>query len=162
MFMEQLDGTVLATALPTMAQSFGAAPLRMNIALTSYLLTLAMFIPASGRLADRYGSRTVFRAAIGLFTLGSILCGLSQSLAFLVAARMLQGMGGALMSPVGRLVLIRACSKSELVSAMAWLMIPATIGPILGPPLGGFIVTYLSWRWIFYINVPIGVPASSW
>ena len=157
MFMEQLDGTVLATALPTMAQSFGTAPLRMNIALTAYLLTLAMFIPASGKLADRYGSRTVFRAAIGLFTLGSILCGLSQSLAFLVAARMLQGMGGALMSPVGRLVLIRACSKSELVSAMAWLMIPATIGPILGPPLGGFIVTYLSWRWIFFINVPIGV-----
>ena len=157
MFMEQLDGTVLATALPAMAHSFGTAPLRMNIALTAYLLTLAMFIPASGKLADRYGSRTVFRAAIGLFTLGSILCGLSQSLPFLVAARMLQGTGGALMSPVGRLVMIRACSKSELVSAMAWLMIPATIGPILGPPVGGFIVTYLSWRWIFFINVPIGL-----
>ncbi|HSU06313.1 MAG TPA: DHA2 family efflux MFS transporter permease subunit, partial [Acetobacteraceae bacterium] len=157
MFMEQLDGTVLATALPTMAQSFGTAPLRMNVALTSYLLTLAMFIPASGKLADRYGSRTVFRAAIGLFTTGSILCGLAQNLPFLVAARMLQGMGGALMSPVGRLVLIRACSKSQLVSAMAWLMIPATVGPILGPPLGGFIVTYLSWRWIFFINVPIGL-----
>jgi EmrB/QacA subfamily drug resistance transporter len=157
MFMEQLDGTVLATALPAMAQSFGTAPLRMNIALTSYLLTLAMFIPASGKLADRYGSRTIFRAAIGLFTAGSILCGLSQNLPFLVGARMLQGMGGALMSPVGRLVLIRACSKSQLVSAMAWLMIPATAGPILGPPLGGFIVTYLSWRWIFFINVPIGL-----
>ncbi len=157
MFMEQLDGTVLATALPTMAESFHTAPLRMNVALTSYLLTLAMFIPASGKLADRFGSRTVFRAAIGLFTLGSILCGVSQSLAALVAARMLQGMGGALMSPVGRLVLLRACSKSELVASMAWLMIPATIGPILGPPLGGFIVTYLSWRWIFFINVPIGV-----
>jgi len=157
MFMEQLDGTVLATALPTMAHSFQVAPLRMNIALTAYLLTLAMFIPASGKLADRFGSRTVFRAAIGLFTTGSILCGLSQSLAFLVAARMLQGVGGALMSPVGRLVLIRACSKSELVTAMAWLMIPATIGPILGPPVGGFIVTYFSWRWIFFINVPIGV-----
>lgn len=157
MFMEQLDGTVLATALPTMAQSFHTAPLRMNIALTSYLLTLAMFIPASGKLADRYGSRTVFRGAIGLFTLGSILCGISQSLSFLVASRMLQGIGGAMMSPVGRLVLIRACSKSELVSAMAWLMIPATIGPILGPPLGGFIVTYVSWRWIFFINVPVGV-----
>ncbi|HEX5328107.1 MAG TPA: MFS transporter [Acetobacteraceae bacterium] len=157
MFMEQLDGTVLATALPSMAHSFAVAPLRMNVALTSYLLTLAMFIPASGKLADRYGSRTIFRAAIGLFTLGSILCGLSGSLPFLVAARMLQGTGGALMSPVGRLVLIRACSKSELVSAMAWLMIPATIGPIVGPPLGGFIVTYVSWRWIFFINVPIGV-----
>ncbi len=157
MFMEQLDGTVLATALPTMARSFHTAPLRMNIALTAYLLTLAMFIPASGKLADRYGSRTVFRAAIGLFTLGSILCGVAQSLPFLVGARMLQGVGGAMMSPVGRLVLIRACSKSELVSAMAWLMIPATIGPILGPPLGGFIVTYVSWRWIFFINVPVGV-----
>ncbi len=157
MFMEQLDGTVLATALPTMAASFHTEPLRMNIALTSYLLTLAMFIPASGKLADRWGSRTVFRAAIGLFTLGSILCGVSQNLFFLVASRMLQGMGGALMSPVGRLVMLRACSKSELVTAMAWLMIPATIGPIVGPPLGGFIVTYFSWRWIFFINVPIGI-----
>lgn len=157
MFMEQLDGTVLATALPTMARSFNADPLHMNVALTSYLLSLAMFIPASGRMADRFGSRTVFRAAIGLFTLGSILCAQAPSLAFLVFARMLQGTGGALMSPVGRLVLLRVVSKAELVRAMAWLMIPATIGPILGPPVGGFIVTYLSWHWIFYINVPIGV-----
>ncbi len=157
MFMEQLDGTVLATALPTMARSFNADPLHMNIALTSYLLTLAMFIPASGRLADRFGSRTVFRGAIALFTLGSIACAQAQSLDFLVVARMLQGTGGALMSPVGRLVLLRAVSKAELVRAMAWLMIPATIGPILGPPVGGFIVTYLSWHWIFYINVPIGL-----
>ena len=156
MFMEQLDGTVLATALPTMAKSFNADPLHMNVALTSYLLTLAMFIPASGRLADRFGSRTVFRAAIALFTLGSIACAQAPSLAFLVAARMVQGAGGAMMSPVGRLVLLRAVSKSELVKAMAWLMIPATIGPIVGPPVGGFIVTYLSWHWIFYINVPIG------
>jgi EmrB/QacA subfamily drug resistance transporter len=129
----------------------------MNVALTSYLLTLAMFIPASGRLADRFGSRTVFRSAIALFTLGSIACAQAQSLGFLVLARMLQGTGGALMSPVGRLVLLRVVSKAELVRAMAWLMIPATIGPILGPPVGGFIVTYLSWHWIFYINVPIGV-----
>ena len=157
MFMEQLDGTVLATALPTMAKSFNADPLHMNVALTSYLLTLAMFIPASGRLADRFGSRTVFRAAIGLFTLGSIACAQAPTLGFLVAARMLQGVGGAMMSPVGRLVMLRAVSKSELVNAMAWLMIPATIGPILGPPVGGFIVTYLSWHWIFYINVPIGI-----
>jgi EmrB/QacA subfamily drug resistance transporter len=157
MFMEQLDGTVLATALPTMARSFNADPLHMNVALTSYLLTLAMFIPASGRLADRFGSRTVFRGAIALFTLGSIACAQSQSLGVLVLARMLQGTGGALMSPVGRLVLLRVVSKAELVRAMAWLMIPATIGPILGPPVGGFIVTYLSWHWIFYINVPIGV-----
>ena len=157
MFMEQLDGTVLATALPTMAKSFHADPLHMNVALTSYLLTLAMFIPASARFADRFGSRTVFRAAIAMFTLGSIACAQAPTLAFLVAARMLQGAGGAMMSPVGRLVMLRAVSKSELVSAMAWLMIPATIGPIVGPPVGGFLVTYLSWHWIFYINVPIGI-----
>ncbi|HTI83728.1 MAG TPA: MFS transporter, partial [Acetobacteraceae bacterium] len=142
---------------PSMARSFHADPLHMNVALTCYLLTLAMFIPASGRVADRFGSRTVFRAAIGLFTLGSIGCAQAPTLSFLVAARMLQGVGGAMMSPVGRLVMLRAVSKSELVNAMAWLMIPATIGPILGPPVGGFIVTYLSWHWIFYINVPIGI-----
>ena len=157
MFMEQLDGTVLATALPTMAGSFDVDPLHMNIALTSYLLTLAMFIPASGRIADRFGSRSVFRAAIGLFTLGSVLCAQAPTLWALVAARMLQGAGGAMMSPVGRLVMLRVVSKAELVRAMAWLMVPATIGPIVGPPLGGFIVTYLSWHWIFYINVPIGL-----
>ncbi len=157
MFMEQLDGTVLATALPTMARSFDVDPLRMNIALTSYLLTLAMFIPASGRIADRFGSRSVFRAAIGMFTIGSILCAQAPTLWALVAARMLQGAGGAMMSPVGRLVMLRVVSKSELVRSMAWLMVPATIGPIVGPPLGGFVVTYLSWHWIFYINVPIGV-----
>ena len=157
MFMEQLDGTVLATALPTMARSFDADPLHMNIALTSYLLTLAMFIPASGRIADRFGSRSTFRAAIALFTLGSILCAQAPTLGALVAARMLQGAGGAMMSPVGRLVMLRVVSKAELVRSMAWLMIPATIGPIVGPPVGGFIVTYLSWHWIFYINVPIGV-----
>jgi EmrB/QacA subfamily drug resistance transporter len=157
MFMEQLDGTVLATALPAMARSFSAEPLQMNVALTSYLLTLAMFIPASGRIADRFGSRSVFRAAIGLFTLGSMLCAQAPSLWALVAARMLQGAGGAMMSPVGRLVMLRVVSKAELVRSMAWLMVPATIGPIVGPPVGGFIVTYLSWHWIFYINVPIGI-----
>lgn len=157
MFMEQLDGTVLATALPTMARSFNADPLHMNIALTSYLLTLAMFIPASGRIADRFGSRSVFRAAIALFTLGSVLCAQAPTLWALVAARMLQGAGGAMMSPVGRLVMLRVVSKAELVRSMAWLMVPATIGPIVGPPVGGFLVTYLSWHWIFYINVPIGL-----
>lgn len=157
MFMEQLDGTVLATALPAMARSFNADPLHMNVALTSYLLTLAMFIPASGRIADRFGSRSVFRAAIGLFTLGSILCAQAPTLWALVAARMLQGAGGAMMSPVGRLVMLRVVSKAELVRSMAWLMVPATIGPIVGPPVGGFLVTYLSWHWIFYINVPIGL-----
>ena len=157
MFMEQLDGTVLATALPTMAHSFGVDPLQMNVALTAYLLSLAVFIPASGKVADRFGTRTVFRAAIALFTLGSILCGLSDSLAELVAARILQGIGGAMMVPVGRLVILRSVERSELVTAMTWLMVPAMIGPILGPPVGGFIVTALNWRWIFYINVPIGV-----
>jgi EmrB/QacA subfamily drug resistance transporter len=157
LFMEQLDGTVLATALPTMARSFNVDPLHMNVALTAYLLSLAVFIPASGKAADRFGSRTVFRAAIALFTIGSVLCAQAPSLVFLVGARILQGIGGAMMVPVGRLVLLRSVSKGELVAAMAWLMIPATVGPILGPPVGGFIVSFLDWRWIFYINVPIGV-----
>jgi EmrB/QacA subfamily drug resistance transporter len=157
LFMEQLDGTVLATALPSMARSFHTEPLRMNVALTAYLLSLAVFIPASGKAADRFGSRTVFRAAIALFTVGSILCAQADSLAFLVAARIVQGIGGAMMVPVGRLVLLRSVEKAELVSAMTWLMIPAMVGPIVGPPLGGFLVTYLSWRWIFTINVPIGL-----
>ncbi len=157
MFMEQLDGTVLATALPTMARSLGTDPLHMNVALTSYLLSLAVFIPASGKVADRLGARLVFGGAIGLFTLGSILCAQAPTLPFLVAARIVQGIGGAMMVPVGRLVLLRSSSKAELVNAMAWLQIPSTIGPLLGPPVGGFIVTYLSWHWIFYINVPVGL-----
>ena len=157
LFMEQLDATVLSTALPDMARSFNADPLHMNVALTSYLLSLAVFIPISGKVADRFGSRTVFRGAIALFTIGSILCGRAESLSFLVGARVIQGIGGAMMVPVGRLVLLRSVAKNELVSAMAWLLIPATIGPVLGPPLGGLITTYLSWRWIFDINVPVGV-----
>ena len=157
LFMEQLDGTVLATALPGMARSFGVDPLHMNIALTSYLLSLAVFIPASGQAADRFGSRTVFRAAIGLFVAGSVLCGVSQSLAMLVGARVVQGIGGAMMMPVGRLVLLRTVPKAELVSAMTWVLVPGLVGPVIGPPLGGFFVTYLSWHWIFYINVPIGL-----
>jgi EmrB/QacA subfamily drug resistance transporter len=157
LFMQNLDSTVISTALPRMARAFGADPLHMNVALTSYLLSLAVFIPASGWMADRFGTRTVFRAAIAVFTLGSILCGYADSLAFLVGARILQGVGGAMMVPVGRLVLLRSVAKSELVAAMSWLTVPALIGPVVGPPLGGFIVTYFSWRWIFYINVPIGV-----
>ena len=157
LFMEQLDGTVLSTALPEMARSFGTEPVRMNVALTSYLLALAVFIPASGKVADRFGSRTVFCTAIALFTLGSALCGQAESLGFLVGARVLQGVGGAMMVPVGRLVLLRSVTKAEMVMAMTWLMIPAQLGPLVGPPVGGFLVTYLSWRWIFYINVPVGV-----
>ncbi|NII53761.1 DHA2 family efflux MFS transporter permease subunit [Luteibacter sp. SG786] len=161
MFMEQLDGTILATALPAMAESFDVSPLHMSVALTSYMLSLAVFIPASGAIADRYGSRNVFRAAIALFTLGSVLCGVSGNLPLLVLSRLLQGIGGAMMVPVGRLVLLRSVPKSELVSAMSWLLVPALIGPVVGPPLGGFIVTWASWRWIFYINVPIGI-AGMW
>ncbi len=157
MFMEQVDGTVLSTALPAMARSFGTDAVRLNVALTSYLLSLAVFIPASGKIADRFGSRTVFRAAIALFTVGSVLCGRANGLPFLVASRILQGIGGAMMVPVGRLVLLRTTPKADLVSAMAWLLVPATLGPVVGPPLGGFLVTYLSWRWIFDINVPIGL-----
>ncbi len=157
LFMQNLDSTVIATALPTMAKAFGADPVRMNVALTAYLLSVAVFIPASGWAADRFGARTVFCAAIAVFTVGSVLCGRADTLAFLIAARILQGAGGALMVPVGRLVLLRTVERSELVAVMAWLTMPALLGPVLGPPVGGFIVTYASWRWIFDINVPIGV-----
>ena len=157
LFMENLDATVLATALPTMARDFGVRAPSMSIALTSYLLALAIFIPASGTLADRFGSRTVFRAAILIFMAGSLACGLSPSLELIVVARFVQGIGGAMMIPVGRLVLLRSVAKQDMVSAMSWLIMPALIGPIVGPPLGGFIVTYLDWRWIFYLNLPVGV-----
>ncbi|WP_416065723.1 MDR family MFS transporter [Rhizobium sp. ZK1] len=157
MLMENVDATVLATALPTMARDFGVDAPAMSIALTSYLLSLAIFIPASGRMADSFGSRTVFRSAIAVFVIGSILCAFAPTLPFLVLARLLQGIGGAMMMPVGRLVLMRSVDRKDMVSAMSWLLVPALIGPIVGPPLGGFIVTYLDWRWIFYINVPIGI-----
>ena len=140
-----------------MARAFGAAPVRMNVAMTSYLLSLAVFIPASGWMADRFGTRTVFRIAIALFTLASVLCGSAQSLPELVVFRVLQGMGGAMMVPVGRLLLLRRVPKSELIAAMAWLTTPALIGPVVGPPLGGFITTYFSWRLIFDINIPFGI-----
>jgi EmrB/QacA subfamily drug resistance transporter len=157
MFMEQLDGTVLATALPSMAHELGVAAPNLSVALTSYLISLAIFVPASGRIADRFGARTVFRSAIVVFMLGSILCGLAPSVPFLVAARFYQGIGGALMLPVGRLILMRNVEKRDLIQAMSWLVIPAVVGPIMGPPVGGFIVTYLNWRWIFYVNIPIGI-----
>jgi EmrB/QacA subfamily drug resistance transporter len=157
MFMENLDATVLATALPTMARDFGVRAPEMSIALTSYLLALAMFIPASGAAADRFGAKYIFRAAIGLFVLGSLACGMAPTLPLIVAARFVQGIGGAMMMPVGRLVLLRSVAKRDMVSAMSWLIMPALIGPILGPPVGGFIVTYLDWRWIFWLNLPIGI-----
>src|SRR5438876_10989349 len=157
MFMQNLDSTVIATALPTIAHSLGESPLRLNVAITCYLLSLAVFIPISGWTADRFGARRVFSAAIIVFTLGSIGCGLADSLPMLVLARIVQGMGGAMMVPVGRLVLLRTVPKSELVRALSYVSVPALIGPVIGPPLGGFIVTYSSWRWIFFVNIPIGV-----
>jgi EmrB/QacA subfamily drug resistance transporter len=157
MFMQNLDSTVIATALPTIADSLGESPLRLNVAITCYLLSLAVFVPISGWTADRFGARRVFTAAIIVFTLGSIGCGLSSSLPALVGARILQGMGGAMMVPVGRLVLLRTVPRSDLVRAMSYVSVPALIGPVMGPPLGGFIVTYASWRWIFFINIPIGI-----
>jgi EmrB/QacA subfamily drug resistance transporter len=157
LFMEQMDATILATALPTMARDFGVPATSLSSALTSYLLALAIFIPASGRLADRFGSKTVFRLAILLFLAGSVLCGQAPNLPFLIAARFLQGIGGAMMIPIGRLVLLRSVAKEDMVQAMSWLIMPALVGPVIGPPLGGFIVTYLNWRWIFYLNLPVGV-----
>ncbi len=157
LFMQNLDSTIVSTALPAMARAFHADPVHMNVALTAYLFAVAVFIPASGWLADRFGTRSVFRAAIAIFTIGSVLCGRADSLGFLVFARVLQGVGGAMMLPVGRLVLLRSVPKSELIAAMTWVTMPALVGPVLGPPVGGFIVTYFSWRWIFDINVPIGI-----
>jgi EmrB/QacA subfamily drug resistance transporter len=157
LFMQALDSTIIATALPTIAHSMSETALRLNVAITCYLLSLAVFIPISGWTADRFGPRRVFSGAIVVFILGSIGCGLSQALWMLVLARIVQGMGGAMMVPVGRLVLLRTVPKSELVQAMSWVSVPALTGPVLGPPLGGFIVTYFSWRWIFYINIPIGL-----
>lgn len=157
LFMEQMDATVLATALPAMARDFGVPAPSLSSALTAYLLALAIFIPASGRIADRLGSKIVFQAAIVLFLAGSMLCGQAHSLGFLIFSRFLQGIGGAMMIPVGRLVLLRSVAKEDMVQAMSWLIMPALIGPIVGPPLGGAIVTFVSWRWIFYLNLPIGL-----
>lgn len=155
LFMENLDATVLSTALPTIARDFGVNPIHLKLALTSYLLSLAIFIPASGWMADRFGAKTVFRAAMAVFILGSVSCGLSNDLTTLVLARVLQGIGGAMMTPVGRLVVLRSTPREGLVGAMAWLTMPALLGPVLGPPVGGFFTTFLDWRWIFWINVPI-------
>ena len=156
-FMENLDGTVIATALPQMAQTFGASPVDLNMGMTAYMLTLAVFIPVSGWVADRVGARTVFASAIGLFTVASVLCGLSNGLWEFTAARVLQGMGGALMVPVGRLVVLRITEKKNLVHAIAVITWPGLAAPVIGPPVGGFITTYASWRWIFYLNVPLGI-----
>jgi len=157
LFMENMDSTVIATSLPAIAAAIGTNPLALKLAVTSYLLSLAVFIPASGWIADRFGARTVFRAAIAVFVLGSIGCAVSDSLTDFVIARIGQGVGGAMMTPVGRLVLVRTIERRALISAMVWVTVPAMVGPVVGPPVGGFITTYFSWHWIFLINVPIGL-----
>jgi EmrB/QacA subfamily drug resistance transporter len=157
LFMENTDSTVIATSLPVIAGDLGQDPIALKLALTSYLVSLAVFIPISGWAADRFGSRTIFRTALIVFMAGSLACAMSSTLAEFVAARFLQGMGGAMMVPVGRLVILRTTPKSELVGALAYLTIPALVGPVIGPPLGGFITTYFDWRWIFFINIPIGL-----
>src|SRR6202167_5525182 len=156
-FMETFTGTVITTALPAMARTFGSDPVHVSLGVTAYLLSLAVFIPLSGWVADRYGGRTVFRAAIGVFTLASVLCGVCDDLTALVGSRVVQGIGGAMMVPVGRLVMLRSVDRSDYVRAMAYLVVPAFIGPVVGPPVGGFITTYVSWRWVFFLNVPIGL-----
>jgi len=157
LFMENMDSTVISTSLPAIARALDTNPLALKLAVTSYLLSLAIFIPASGWTADRFGARNVFRTAIAVFTLGSIGCAASHSLQEFVLARIVQGMGGAMMTPVGRLIMVRSIDKKLLINAMSLVTMPALIGPICGPPLGGFITTYFSWHWIFLINVPIGL-----
>jgi EmrB/QacA subfamily drug resistance transporter len=157
LFMQMLDSNVVTNALPVMSVSLHENPLTLNLAITSYLLAAGVFLPISGWAADRFGAKPVFRAAIILFTVASLLCGLSNNLPELVAARLLQGFAGAMMTPVGRLLLLRTAPKSELVQAMNYVTMPAMLGPVLGPPIGGLIVTGLSWRWIFFINIPFGV-----
>jgi EmrB/QacA subfamily drug resistance transporter len=156
-FMENLDGTAIATALPQMALSFGVTPAHLSIGITAYLVTLAIFIPISGWIADRYGARTVFSAAIAVFTIASVFCGVSSGLMQFILARIVQGIGGAMMVPVGRLVVLRTTPKNQLIRAIATITWPGLIATVIGPPVGGFITTYFSWHWIFLINVPIGL-----
>jgi len=161
-FMENLDGTVIVTALPQMAASFRVHPVDLSIGVSAYLLTLAVLIPASGWMVDRFGTRRVFASAILIFTGASVLCGLCHTLTAFTLARVLQGIGGAMMVPVGRLVVLRSARKHELITAIATITWPGLAAPVLGPPLGGFITTYASWHWIFFLNVPLGILAFVW
>ncbi len=157
LFMENMDSTVISTSLPAIAADLDTSPIALKLALTAYLVSLAVFIPISGWMADRYGAKRIFVASIVVFMLGSIACAFANSLGAFVAARSFQGMGGAMMVPIARLVLIRSVEKKDLVGAMSWLTVPALIGPVAGPPIGGFLTTYFSWHWIFFINIPIGL-----
>lgn len=157
LFMEMMDSTVIATSLPAIAADIGTSPIALKLAMTTYLVALAIFIPISGWMADRFGAKNVFRFAIFVFMLGSLACAFSNSLSAFIASRFLQGMGGSMMAPLARMVLVRATPKHDLVDAMAWLSMPALIGPLVGPPLGGFLTTFVSWHWIFFINIPIGL-----
>jgi EmrB/QacA subfamily drug resistance transporter len=157
LFMEQMDSTVIATSLPAIAADIGTEPIALKLALTAYFVALAIFIPISGWMADRFGAKNIFRLAILVFMLGSLACSFSFSLESFVVSRFFQGIGSSMMTPVGRLLLVRSTPRSELVGAMAWLTIPALLGPLTGPLIGGFLTTYLSWHWIFWINIPIGI-----
>jgi EmrB/QacA subfamily drug resistance transporter len=158
-FMEYLDTTIVATALPQMARSFAVGPNEVSLGMTAYMLTLAVFIPVSGWIADRFGSRTVFGGALVLFTIASVLCGLSTGIGFFTAARVLQGIGGAMMVPVGRMIVVRNTDKSRLMKAISTITWPAIVAPVVGPTVGGFITTYASWHWVFFLNVPFGLAA---
>jgi EmrB/QacA subfamily drug resistance transporter len=156
-FMDGLDSSIISTSLPQMAESFSVSPPQMSAAITSYLISLAIFIPISGWFADRFGARLVFCSAIAFFTAGSVLCGISETLPQLVMSRVVQGFGGAMMTPVGRLILARAFPKDQLMKAMSYYMLPGMLGPTMGPLVGGFITTNFTWHWNFFINVPIGL-----
>jgi EmrB/QacA subfamily drug resistance transporter len=157
LFMEQMDSTVIATSLPAIATDIGSEPIALKLALTAYFVALAIFIPISGWMADRFGAKNIFRLAIFVFMLGSLACSFAYSLETFVASRFFQGIGSSMMTPVGRLLLVRSTPRNELVSAMAWLTVPALVAPVTGPLIGGFLTTYLSWHWIFWINIPIGI-----
>ena len=157
LFMENMDSSIIATSLPAMAKDLGTSPVALKLAFTTYLLSLTVFLPISSWISDKYGAKRIFRYAIVVFTLASLGCAAAPNLFWLVAARALQGLGGAMMAPVGRIILLRSVPKADLINAMAWLTFPALVGPLVGPPIGGFITTYFSWHWIFWMHLPIGI-----